>query len=294
MAQPDIVGRFRRRHHSIREPVKFTKLVFGLAFSTLNVTAATVTDDTGRTLDLEQPAQRVIALSPHTAELLMYLNGGSHLLAAPAYGGSLPPHTRTINTLGGIDRERTLQLLPDLVLAWDSGNRQSDLAWLEKQGIPIFRSEPRNMAAIAANLRAIGKLVGLSHQGELAARRFEESLETSCAGAGQQEVYLAVWDTPALSVGGEHWLNSALRHAQLRNTFAEVPKGVFPVEREALFDKSELMQIVPGTAGTGTEAQRLYLPQLSRPGPAILQAVERLCEHHRPSSDRGPENVIPR
>jgi len=273
--------------------VKFTKLVLGLTLSTLSVTASPVTDDTGRTLDLDQSARRVIALSPHTAELLTYVGGDSHLLAAPEYGGSLPAHTLKISALGGIDRERTLQLQPDLVLAWDSGNRPSDLAWLEKQGIPVFRSEPHDMAAIAANLRAIGQLVGLAQAGELAARRFEKNLEAICLGTGQQEVYLAVWDKPALSVGGEHWLNGALRHAQMRNTFAEVPKGVFPVEREALFDKSELLQIVPGNAGKGTEAQRLYLPQLSRPGPAILQAVERLCEHQRPSSNRGTENVIP-
>lgn len=39
--------------------------------------AVTVTDDTGRTVRLSKPAQRIISLAPHTTELIYTIGAGS-------------------------------------------------------------------------------------------------------------------------------------------------------------------------------------------------------------------------
>ena len=256
--------------------------------------AGAVTDDTGAVMQLGKPATRIIALSPHTAELLLEAGGHRQLIAAPGNIDKLPAHTLRIGTLGGIDREQLLQLQPDLVLAWASGNRSSDLAWIERQGIPVYRSEPRNMAAIATALRAIGTLIGQPGRGGLVAQAFERRLRNACRNQPVRETYVAIWDRPALSVGGNHWLSDALKHAKLSNTYAAVSRGVFPVEREALLEKAELLQVVPRAADSKAP-NRVYQAQLSRPGPALARAIEQLCHAQgRTEPPTGYSPITPR
>ena len=55
----------------------------------LNVHAEplTVTDDTGATVTLNAPAQRIVSLAPHATELLFAAGGGSRIVGAVSYSG---------------------------------------------------------------------------------------------------------------------------------------------------------------------------------------------------------------
>ena len=53
-----------------------------------------------------------------------------------------------VGGLAGIDREGLLAARPDLVVAWESGNPPGLLAWLERRGIAVYRSEPRRLADV--------------------------------------------------------------------------------------------------------------------------------------------------
>ena len=265
--------------------MKATSLLLTLFTLSFAATAATISDDLGNNIALEKPARRVIALSPHTAELLIAAGGAPYLVAAPAQTAGLPPHTQHINTLGGIDRERLVQLKPDLVLAWASGNRASDLAWLEKTGIPVYRSEPRSMQNIADGISAIGQLVGQPVQGRKAAANFLQRLQDVCRGLEKEEVYVSIWDQPAMTVGGRHWLNDALTHAKLVNTFGTQQRGVFAVEREARMTREELAQVLPRAPTATLSGDQLAIAGLSRPGPALARAIEKLCRSRQLSSE---------
>jgi iron complex transport system substrate-binding protein len=83
-----------------------------------------VTDDTGATVRLNNPAQRVVSLAPHTTELLFAAGAGRQVVGAVAHS-DYPPAAEDIPRVGGysnLDYERILSLSPDLVVAWASGN----------------------------------------------------------------------------------------------------------------------------------------------------------------------------
>ncbi len=221
------------------------------------------------------PARRVVSLAPHTTELVLAAGGQERLVAAVPADAPLPSGVLRLSAIGGLDRERLLALRPDLVVAWTSGNRPADLAWLRRQGIPVYASEPRDLARIAEDIRALGRLMGTRARAEQAARRFLATLARGCARAPAREVYVDIWDHPAMSLGGRHWLNDALTRAGLRNTFAQVDRGVFSVEREALMARGALprLQLRDGVP-LGARA-------LGRPGPAVAGAVQQLCRQRR-------------
>ena len=237
-----------------------------------------VNDDLGRPVALAHAAQRIVTLAPHTTELVLAAGGGNRLVGVAA-GGSYPPAIAALPRIGGpgaLDREQLLTLRPDLVIAWQSGNRASDLEWLERIGIALCRTEPTSLRDIASTIRAIGRLTDNTATAERAALRFEKSLVTPCAQQPLLPAYIEVWDVPAMTIGGSHWINDVLRHSGYSNLFGHVARGVFAIADEARYAKRGAMRIslLPGSEGS---ADSRLADLLSRPTPGLAEAIELLC-----------------
>ena len=221
------------------------------------------------------PARRVITLAPHATELVIAAGGSKRLIAAVPAAKTLAPGILQLSTIGGIDRELMLALQPDLVIAWQSGNRPSDIAWLRRQGIPLYLSEPGSIEGVAAEILAIGRLLGTPDKAVRSARRFLAATGEPCTAPPQQDVYVEIWDHPAMTVGGRHWLNDALARAGLHNTFARVKRGIFSVEREALLARETLPRV------RLRQGARLGSDRLARPGPRLADAIRDLCRQRQ-------------
>ncbi len=246
-----------------------------------------VVDDTGQKVVLTRPARHIVTLAPHATELVLAL-GLESRLAAVADFANYPPALRRVPrlaALGPLDRERLLQLRPDLVVAWQSGNRPADLSWLAAAGIAVYRTEPRHLADIAAALRKIALLAGVPRVGERAARLFEKRLSAACASrrhAAPLRVYYQIWPDPPMTVGGRHWINELLQRARLANVFADVPAGVIRIGREAVLSRPYdlLLTARPATDPNPQDAPAVAIPPaLERPGPRLAEGLEELCRN---------------
>ena len=218
--------------------------------------------------------QRVVALAPHATELLIAAGGGDRLVAAVPADDPLPAGVLPLQTFGGLDQERLLALQPDLVVAWTSGTRPADLSWLAQAGVAVFLSEPADLTGIAAEIRALGRLLGTQEQAARAAEGFLAAIRTPCDSLPKREVYVEVWPRPPMSLGGRHWLNDVLAHLGLRNTFAEVPRAIFSVDPESLAEKEALPRLILRKPANETQ---FGSPLLARPGPALAKALPALC-----------------
>lgn len=240
--------------------------------------AAAVQDDLGRTVSLPKPAQRIVTLAPHATELVAAAGAGGQLVGIAA-GGPAAPTLAKLPRIGGpgaLDREALLALQPDLVIAWQTGNRATDLDWIEQSGTAIYRSEPRSLRDIAAAIRNIGSLSGNPQQADAAAQAFERALSTPCARLPRQTAYVMVWARPAMTIGGRHWINDVLHAAGYRNAFDQLDRGVFQIAPEAayMYRAAPTISLVPGFDPTGADQ---LADLLSRPGPRLGEAVQHLC-----------------
>ncbi|HDK38332.1 MAG TPA: hypothetical protein ENG92_04880 [Thiolapillus brandeum] len=236
---------------------------------------------------LISPAQRIITLAPHATEMLLSLEVRKKIIAAAQffdYPSSMQDVPK-ISTLGGLDRERLIAYKPDLVIAWASGNRLGDLQWLAKSGIPVFMSEPENLAAIAATLEKLGVLTGDPRKGELAANKFKERIAIACRqrqNSSIETAYYEIWPKPPMTIGGKHWLNEVLELARLRNVFAAVPRGIFKVSAESLVaNPAEVLITSQPELERSSSNSRMVAasPTLGRPGPRIVEGLEQLCRN---------------
>ena len=92
--------------------------------------------------------ERVIALSPHAVELIFELGAGDRIVATTDFA-DYPEAAKAIPRVGGyhgIQIEQVMSLKPDLIVAWEGGNPDTDLArmaacevfeLLAKQGVLI-------------------------------------------------------------------------------------------------------------------------------------------------------------
>ena len=248
---------------------------------------------------LTRPANAILAISPHLAELAFDAGAGDKLVAVvrgadyPAAAFALP----TVGDAAGLDFERILQLRPDLVLAWGSGNRVADIEQLNAMGVPVFVAEPRRLEDIPRHLRAIGSLAGSTAAAEAGAKAFERrlaSLRSRYASAAPRSVFVEIWRQPLFTVGGKHLVSDALRVCGAVNAMAELAADAAPVPLEWLLRRDP--DAIVSTLGEAPERVReawsayprlgavaagavVSLPpeELVRATPRILDGIDRVC-----------------
>lgn len=281
------------------------RMVFfcGLAIVMSNTPAqpVSVSDDSGRSLRLEQPARRIIALSPHATELVFAAGAGDRLIGVTSYS-DYPPAAKAIPRIGSnslLDRERFLALRPDLIIGWPTGNRPMDLAWLEKRGFKLYHSRPEQLADIAQNIRDIGLLAGTTALAETAAQAFTgrlRELRTRYANRPRLRVFYQVWHKPLITVGARHFISQAMALCGAVPLFPQLTAVSPVVSREAVIaaDPQAIVTALDDLESkedpfrqwrrwTGMEAIRtdrlvkVHGDLVHRPTPRLLQGAELIC-----------------
>lgn len=216
-----------------------------------------------------------------------------------------PPEARAIPRIGGleVDPEKVAALRPDLVLAIAEGNAQGSVRALEAAGLPVTVTPSGSLDAVLRSIRMVGERLGLATEGNrladrLAARR--QAVRASVAGRPRPAALLLVWPDPPQAAGGETFLDDVLTEAGARNLLAD-RRGWPVLSREYLATAPVALLVTPesveahaawerafapgGTLASGAvaRAQRISLDEaaLTRPGPRVFDALEKLAEATR-------------
>lgn len=262
--------------------------------------AVSVSDSSGRTITLPQPAQRIVSLAPHLTELLFAAGAGTRVVGVVSYS-NWPPQARDIAKVGSynaLDLERLLSLRPDLVVAWESGNNSAQLERLERLGLTVYRHEPRTLDDIPHMLEQLGVLAGAKVEAQAAAAEWRarlQSLRERHAQAVPLSVFYQVWHQPLMTVSGAHLISAAIDLCGGRNIFAGLPALAPQVSLEAVLAANPQVIIASGMAEerpdwlddwrrwpqlNAVQRDNLYfIPPdlLQRAGPRFIDGAERMC-----------------
>lgn len=211
----------------------------------------TVADSFGRTVSLDQPAKRIVALAPHIVENLFSAGAGDRLIAAVDYS-DYPAAAQSLPTIGSAfswSIEQVVALSPDLVVLWGSGNGSSALPQLERLGLTVYVSEPRNMADVSDSIRDFGKLAGTGAVAERAAGNFDDTIATLHRLYSQQAklaVFYQIWNQPLQTVNGEHIISQVIALCGGRNVFATLPHIAPQIALESLLEINPQVIVASG------------------------------------------------
>lgn len=272
--------------------------------------AITVTDDDGKPVTLQKPAQRVIALAPHVTELLFAAGGAGKIVGAVNYS-DYPEAAKQIPRVGDnrqVDMERLLAMKPDLLVVWRHGTSERQIDQLRELGIPMFHSEPKKLDQIADNLEKMGKLLGTEPAANAAARELRQklaALRAQYAARPPVRTFYQVWDKPLYTLNGEHIVSDALKVCGGQNIFADQKvtapvvsvEAVLEADPEAVFATAEkdyggVNLWRPYKTFKATRQDNLFTIDgnlLNRAGPRMVAGTAVLCEKleearkHRPA-----------
>jgi iron complex transport system substrate-binding protein len=286
-------------------------LLLALAAPVAQGQGSTLVQADGSKLALAQPAQRLVTLSPHLAELVYAAGAGDHLLATVEYS-NYPQEAADLPRIGDafrIDVERILAYRPDLVIAWQSGNPPAALQQLRDLGLAVWSVEIREPHAIADTVLQIGEAAGTPGQANRAADRFRQRLTALVEryqGAPRIRYFYQADRDPLFTLAGDHLVSKGLALCGGENIFAEVKGLAVQISHEAVMAADPEAILAPYIEGQppplahwqnwstmhAVQAGALYrLPadKVSRATPRWLDSMELACNlMHGSTEQRTP------
>jgi len=221
-----------------------------LMFSMQALAGISLPQADGSRLELNVPAERLITLSPHLAELVFAAGAGKNLVATVEYS-EYPEAAASVPRIGDafrIDVERVLALSPDLVIAWDSGNPRQAITQIVSLGIPVWSVEIREPGEIAEVIKAIGDASGRTQTAGMTASSFQHRLnELSRQYTSLQalDYFYQVDEKPLYTINGVHLISKGLSLCGGHNIFHDLPGLAFQVTHESVIVADPVAMFAP-------------------------------------------------
>jgi len=274
-------------------------LLLGLAGPQASLAEINLTQANGETLTLPKPVGRIITLAPNLAELVFAAGAGDLLKAVVEYS-NFPAPVRTIPRIGDafrIDLEGIIELKPDLVIAWQSGNPQTALQKLEQLGITVWQVEITRPGQIPDTVEAISNVAGTQSVGHPSAQqlrnRLNELLRQNAMKTPVRYFY-QIAARPLYTINGHHIISRSLAICGGVNVFSDLPTRAPQISRESVILKNPEVMIAPELPGeipalghwqdwprltAVSNSNLLYLPadQISQATPRLLDSIELAC-----------------
>lgn len=275
-------------------------VLFGLITTQTSFADIALPQANGETLILQVPAERIITLAPNLAELVFAAGAGDRLKAVVEYS-NFPVQVTHIPRIGDafrIDLESIIELEPDLVIAWKSGNPQTALQKLAQLGITVWQIEITRPEEIADAVENISRAAGTEAIGQDVAGRLRDKLalvQQQNANKAPVNYFYQIAPRPLYTINGQHIISRGLEVCGGINVFSELPTLAPQISRESVILANPQAMIAPEVSGDPPalgawqdwphlqavqNKTMLYLPadEISQATPRLLDSIELACK----------------
>jgi vitamin B12 transport system substrate-binding protein len=198
--------------------------------------------------------QRIIALAPHIVESLYAIGAGQQIIGTTAHA-DYPQAAQDILRVGNYARlqiEKIIQLKPDLIIAWKTGNPSDDLARLKNYQLKVIYSDPQTLEDVAKELIMLGKITGREAAANSVAEQYLTKLENikqSYAGQQKVSVFYELWSRPLRTVANKAWPQQQIELCGASNPFANAQDDYPSIGLEQVLVTLPQVVIQPGHTG---------------------------------------------
>lgn len=233
----------------------------------------TVTDMFGRDIVLDEPATRVIALTPADCEILCAI-GCEDMLVARGEFCDYPESILDLPALStgeNLNIEQILAFDPQIILMSDMNQSIEQVHMLEDSGIKVVVSESTDIQGVYEAISMIGALCGRSEQAaELVAgmRATFDYISAACE-PSEKTIYFEVMplEWGLWSAGANTFMHELSAICGMRNAFEDVD-GWQPINEEQILARDPDYIVLVTGLGDGAVDE-----VVSRPGWGDLKAV---------------------
>lgn len=264
--------------------------------------AIEIVDDEGSVVRLQSPANRIISLAPSLTELVFAAGAGDKLVGVVEYS-DYPTAAQALPIVGRfdlLDMERILELAPDLIVAWQSGNPRASVERLKQLGLTVYIAEPKTLDTIPEHISKLSQLAGTESVAAPAIEQFEnthEALKNRYSNRQPVSTFYQVWDAPLITAGGNELINDIISLCGGENIFADLDLVAPKVSEEAVLERNPQAIVASGMdierpewlddwkvwpSLAAVENNNLFFvpPELvQRHTPRALEGAQQMCAH---------------
>jgi ABC-type Fe3+-hydroxamate transport system substrate-binding protein len=183
----------------------------------INFTA--VKDQTGHTITLESPPDRIISIVPSQSELLWDLGLRSELKGISKFCIHPDEMFRTIARVGGtkqLDIEKIRALKPQLIIGNKEENERSQIETLRKE-FNVWMSDIYNFDDAIEMMLALGNMTGKVKEAESIVNKVNRAITSVKNIFEKRTVAYFIWKDPYMLAAGNTFIDHVLTHAGLIN-----------------------------------------------------------------------------
>jgi iron complex transport system substrate-binding protein len=203
----------------------------------------TVTDDLGCLVSISSAPQRIISLSPSNTEMLFALGLGDKVVGVTKYC-DFPQEVENLKESGNVevvgryadpDLEKILSLRPDLVVA-SQKHGSNVVPLLEKQNIPVFVVDSKNLSGILLCIERLGKITGKATEASALTQQMQsriKAISDKVSSLPGEKVFYVVWHDPVKTAGYGTFGDEIIEKAGGVNIFHDL-SGYAEVDTESI------------------------------------------------------------
>lgn len=255
------------------------------------------TDDLGRSVKVPDKVESVVSLAPNLTEIIFAVDAGDLLVGVTTFC-NYPAETKSIRKVGDTQKpniETIIALKPQVVFVSTASQLEAFTNTLKEQNIAVFVAGPNTLDGIYKSIETIGQIVGNRQKAESVV----QGLKTRAAAARGPVVYGSVptvfvqIDKDALyTIGSESYITDIVARAGGVSATADLATAYPKISRETAVAMNPDVIVIsasdsnrdPNEAFRNSPAvkngrvHRIDADLLSRPGPRVVDALERIAE----------------
>lgn len=262
-----------------------------------------ITDDLGRRVRLPERVTSAISLAPNLTEITFAVGAGERLVGATSFC-DYPEEAKKIRRIGDTltpNIENIIALKPQVVLVSTASQMENFTRTLDAQNIAYFVTNPNSLDDIYKTIYQLGDIFGT---GEKAYQLVDElkkrvaDVEARTADDADVKVFVQIDKNSLYTVGKESFITDLIARAGGESLTKDVATAYPKISKEtALALNPE--RIVLSESDNNREPNEVFINSpavkngkvfrieadlLSRPGPRIVDGLEKLARALHPES----------
>jgi len=270
-----------------------------------------MTDQAGRIVSIEKMPEKIISLAPGNTEILYALGLEDRLVGVTEYC-DYPEAAKQKPQIGGfstVDIERIVEIQADLILAANI-HKGEVIPQLERLGFTVLALDPKTLDEVLEAINLIGRFTGKTEEAARLTTEMDSRIKAitdktaALPEAQRPTVFYILWHDPLMTVGRETRIHELIAKAGGKNIAGDLADEYPKLSLEAVIMANP--QVIIAGSGHGTSQDvplqfALTEPRLagvaarqngriyeidsdltSRPGPRIVDGLEKLAEFIHP------------
>ncbi len=259
--------------------------------------AIQVEDSNGDRLTLNQPARRILSLSPNLTEILFAIGAGQQVVGRDKFS-DYPSQTKAIPVFADyftMNLESVIKIKPDLILIEGASTLAKPVKKLRSMGIVIYINKANNLSSITKTVLDLGQLTGHDE----AARRLATGIDQTRGVLWERyrtrprpkvSVFYLLWDNPLMTVNHQTVINEVLEVCGGENIFSALTFTAARISLESIIKRDPEVVLLSNrrfqqrwlkqTEITAVRRGNLFFIDpalLERTGPRISEGMTQVC-----------------